>query len=438
MSNKYYNPRPVFDTIAKVLDQYNAFYAGENPQYLIRQWLTSCLTDSNATVPSYAPKDYQATLNFLYSYRGSTDTFDAYRRDIERLLQWSWFVREQSILKHKREDIEAFIEFCRKPHKRWIGLKTVSRFKRINGEDVPNPEWRPFTVHISKTDRKSGVDPNKDDYQLSQPALKVMFGVLSSFYNFLLQEELVLANPVALIRQKSKFIRKEISTPIIRRLSDKQWKTVISLAKDQAKINVNEERTVFILSCLYSMYLRISELVVSKRWAPTMSDFIKDADGNWWFKTVGKGNKARQIAVSDAMLQALKFYRETFLNLPPYPIIGEKTPLISHLNNHNSPITSTRPIRQLVQKCFDQAADKIEESGELHEADSLRLATVHWLRHTGISDDVKRRPREHVRDDAGHSSSAITDRYIDVELKERAQSAKNKPMTTDARKNRSK
>ena len=37
------------------------------------------------------------------------------------------------------------------------------------------------------------------------------------------------------------------------------------------------------------------------------------------------------------------------------------------------------------------------------------------------------RPREHVRDDAGHSSGAITDRYIDIELKERAQSAKNKP-----------
>ena len=38
-------------------------------------------------------------------------------------------------------------------------------------------------------------------------------------------------------------------------------------------------------------------------------------------------------------------------------------------------------------------------------------ATVHWLRHTGIFEDVKSRPREHVRDDAGHSSGAITDRY---------------------------
>ena len=55
-------------------------------------------------------------------------------------------------------------------------------------------------------------------------------------------------------------------------------------------------------------------------------------------------------------------------------------------------------------------------------------ATVHWLRHTGISDDVKTRPREHVRDDAGHSSGAITDRYIDVGLKERHKSARRKPI----------
>jgi hypothetical protein len=57
-------------------------------------------------------------------------------------------------------------------------------------------------------------------------------------------------------------------------------------------------------------------------------------------------------------------------------------------------------------------------------------AMVHWLRHTGISDDVKIRPREHVRDDAGHSSSAITDKYIDIELKARHKSAKRKQMGT--------
>lgn len=194
---------------------------------------------------------------------------------------------------------------------------------------------------------------------------------------------------------------------------------------------MRHERTVFILSCLYSMYLRISELVASQRWTPTMGDFIKDSQDNWWFKTVGKGNKARQIAVSNEMLEALKHYRVNYLAIDPYPTPGEKLPLISHLTNINKPITNDRPIRHLVQDCFDLAADKLESENKKNDANILRTATVHWLRHTGISEDVKHRPREHVRDDAGHSSSAITDRYIDIELLERAKSAKEKPIVTE-------
>ena len=75
--------------------------------------------------------------------------------------------------------------------------------------------------------------------------------------------------------------------------------------------------------------------------------------------------------------------------------------------------------------CFDKAILNLEQQSP-EEAEILRSATVHWLRHTGISEDVKIRPREHVRDDAGHNSSAITDRYIDVELQERAKSARKK------------
>lgn len=430
MSNPYYTPRPVFDTISEVIEQYKNYSLADSPHRPIQQWLTVCFSGSSVTAPSCAPRDYQAVLNFLYNYRGSADTFGAYRRELERLLQWSWFVQEKSILKLKRDDIEAFIEFCQKPYKRWIGIKNVARFKRVDDEKRPNPEWRPFTVRIAKKDRMSSLEPDKKDYQLSQQALKVMFGILSSFYTFLLQEELAPTNPVALIRQKSKFIQQDDSTPTIRRLSNQQWQTVIDSAKDHAKEDYKEERTVFILSCLYSMYLRISELVANGRWTPTMGDFSKDADGNWWFKTVSKGNKARKIAISDAMLAALKHYRKSYLKLPLYPSPGETTPLISHIKKDSRPITSTRPIRQLVQKCFDMAADEIETCGKPHEAASLRMATVHWLRHTGISEDVKSRPREHVRDDAGHSSSAITDRYIDIELNERARSAKKKPMTS--------
>ena len=104
-------------------------------------------------------------------------------------------------------------------------------------------------------------------------------------------------------------------------------------------------------------------------------------------------------------------------------------PLIGHISNPNKSIIDESVIRQLVQTCFDEAAENLSKT-DPPEAQSLYAATVHWLRHTGISDDVKRRPREHVRDDAGHSSGAITDKYIDVELTARAGSAKDKLIET--------
>ena len=68
-------------------------------------------------------------------------------------------------------------------------------------------------------------------------------------------------------------------------------------------------------------------------------------------------------------------------------------------------------------------ADGLEE-----DALELKASSAHWLRHTGISEDVRIRPREHVRDDAGHASMATTDRYVDSDMRERHASGKGKAM----------
>src|SRR3990167_7288835 len=104
---------------------------------------------------------------------------------------------------------------------------------------------------------------------------------------------------------------------------------------------------------------------------------------------------------------------------------------VKEIKKDKGPITSTSYIRKIIQHCFDRTIERLKKDKFHDEANALLEATVHWLRHTGISEDVKRRPREHVRDDAGHSSSAITDKYIDIELRERHASAKNKPLKSD-------
>ena len=371
------------------------------------------------------PEDYAYAKEFLYSYRGSEATYNAYRRELERLLHWSVIVAKKPLNQLRRADIESFIEFCQKPPSTWIGIKNVARFINEGGVRKKNPEWRPFVVNISKTERRVGKIAKQKEYQLSQKTLQAIFAIIGSFYNYLIQEDYVDYNPVAQIRQKSKYFRKQQGKSIIRRLSELQWYYVIKTVEQLADKNPEQyERSLFIMNALYSMYLRISELVATKRWQPQMGHFYKDNDSNWWLTTVGKGNKQRNIAVCDAMLSALKRYRKS-LGLTALPYQGETTPLITKLKGTGA-ITSTRQIRSIVQFCFDQAFERMVQDGMPEEAEQMRAATVHWLRHTGISDDVKLRPREHVRDDAGHGSSAITDKYIDVELRERHASNKKK------------
>jgi len=400
-------PLPFFDTLEEM----------ENP-YKNRVTSVDHLLDKELT---NAIDDYQLASEFLYSYRGSPDTFSTYRREIEHFLHWCWLVADKSLKDIRREDIESYVEFAKNPPKNWIGDKNIARFVEKAGERVPNSEWRPYVLQ-SKTGSEA-------PYFLSQSGVQSIFGVLSSFCNFLIQEDYLEFNPVAQIRQKGKFLRKTQSSKPIRRLSQLQWSYVLETAEKMAKKDILHERTLFIMNALFGMYLRISELTETERWTPKMGDFERDLEGNWWFRTVGKGNKERQISVSDDMLEALKRYRKA-RGLQDMPSPGEYTPLI-HKARGNGGITSTRQIRGIVQSCFDAAEDAMRKDGFMEEADQLTAATVHWLRHTGISEDVKHRPREHVRDDAGHGSSAITDRYIDVQLTERHASARKKRIKPD-------
>ena len=382
----------------------------------------------DSTYSIFQKKDFSIIKDFLLQYDGSKDSFNAYRRELERLSQWSWLMQRKPVIELTRQDIEQYIKFCRKPPKTWIAVKNVSRFRNINGNRTINKEWRPFVVTISKSDVKNGKSPDKNDYKFSQNSLKELFAITSSFYNYLVQTELREANPLLQIRQKNKYLQKtQQGIQVIRRLSTLQWDYTIETAEQMAKNNpAKYERTYFIMTLLYGMYLRISELVETSRWQPKMNDFYRDHDGLWWFKTTGKGNKLREISVSDAVLTALKRWRK-FLGLSPIPTPTDTSPLLPK-GNGNVGLSDQRHVRGIVQECFDLTMERLKNDGFVDEAEAMQNATVHWLRHTGISDDVKIRPREHVRDDAGHSSGAVTDKYINIERRERHSTAKNKPI----------
>jgi len=415
MTKNFPRPSPLFDTL-------------DNLPQTLNQELNSSL--------SFARSDLKLAYEFLKQYDGNESTFKCYRREIERLIQWSWLLQQKSLIALKRDDIESYIHFCIKPPKSWIALKVLPRFKIANGIRVPNRNWRPFVITTSKaqdinneTNNKTENKTDKKNYKISQKSIREIFVALGSFYNFLNTENHIDSNPILAIKQKSKFIRKSQTKAAIRRLSELQWKYVITTAKEMAENDPNKhERTLFIISILYLMFLRVSELVESDRWSPQMNHFYQDSYKNWWFKTVGKGNKERSIAVNDDMIAALKRWRKHLGLTPILPSLDDAHPLIPKLRGKGN-INDTKSIYLIVQLCFNTAADTLKQSKQDSEAENLLKASSHWLRHTGISDNINKfnRPIAHVRDDAGHASISTTDRYNDITLLERHQSArKNK------------
>lgn len=102
----------------------------------------------------------------------------------------------------------------------WIETENVAQFKTKNSKIVANEDWRPFVATVSKTDFRAEKEASVRDFVFSQNAIKVIFTALASFYGYLYEEDLTDFNPVALIRQKSKFVRKDQNRAIVRFISN--------------------------------------------------------------------------------------------------------------------------------------------------------------------------------------------------------------------------
>jgi len=355
---------------------------------------------------SEVPKEFEYCLEFLKSYGHSLDTFTSCRRQITR------------------NDIREYLEFVQSPPLNWISTKIVNRYVTNEaGERKVNPEWRPFVIKLSKLARSRGVSLKKTNYQLSNKSMEAIFASLSSFFVFLQQEDYLEVNPISLIRQKKGYIQRQQKLKVTRKLSHLQWLQVIAEAEAMARENVQHERTLFLMSAFYLLGLRISELAYGSERMALMNNFAPDKNGLWWYTTVGKGNKMRDVAVPDELLRALKHYRQS-LGLTALPSRGEAYPLFPKLKGKKG--LGTRQIRNIVQMVFDRAIAALKAQGKLDEAEDLATATVHWLRHAAISNEVEFRPREHIRDDVGHENPATMEKYIDTDRQARHQSAQSK------------
>ena len=363
------------------------------------------------TSPPDCPEEYKWVRLFLLSYVHSGDTYNTYRREVERFVQWVWYVHKGHVATVDRHTCLIYIQFYQKPPQGWISTRNHKRFILMDGLACPNPEWRPFVVPIGR------------EKKISPASIKSMLACLSTFYSFLVHEGVITVNPIQMIRQKKQLIQSTQTNRVKRRLSLLQWKYVIEVSEFHAINDLKYERHLFILSMFFLLGVRISEIASTEKGNKRMGLFYQDKHGLWWFEALGKGNKKRDVAVPDEMLDALKRFRLS-MGISELPPPDDHVSLIPKRKGYGG--IAQRQIREMVSVSFNQAIEQMMIDGRMNEAKTLESATVHWLRHTAISEDVTQRPSEHVRDDVGHDNIATTSLYMDVLDEVRHQSAKKK------------
>ncbi|MBV6659689.1 site-specific integrase [Pseudomonas yamanorum] len=410
-------PKPLFETYNIFIEQDFSIHAPTLD--CVRTYLDEFKSELEVA------RGYAAVRSFLRAFSDNAQTFNSYRSHVERLLLW----KGKPLNRLKRQDAQDYLDFCRNPPEAWIGPVTRSRFvtnpdaRESSDAYLPNPKWLPFNLKTRKNDSAEHVA--EQQYHAANGTLNQIYTVCSRFYEYLVEYGLSETNPFRLLKKGNRFSEQELEISTSRALTPLQWDYVLDIAENMADEEpLRHERTLFILATLFAMYLRVSDLAGRKNWKPTMGDFRLDAEGNWWYHTVGKGNKAAKNAVRDVYVERyLKRYRR-FLGLPELPAKDESTPLIKTLNGRAG--LSDRQIRALLQAVFDKATEKMRNEGRaVHELESLRRASAHWLRHTSATFDAPLRNPKDLQEDLRHSNLSTTQNtYYHSHDRERAHSVK--------------
>ncbi|MCF6766664.1 hypothetical protein L3V82_12885 [Thiotrichales bacterium 19S3-7] len=316
--------------------------------------------------------DFEQAKLFLQLNSRSEGTYTSYRREIERLLHWSWLIVDKSLQSLSLDDLCNYVEFCKNPPTSWIATKKVNKFITINNTRVPNPNWRPFVSILSKSEHKEGKTSTIDTFKIAQNSLKEIIMILSTFFNYLIKNKYINQNPSFLLRQKFNLATVTKTNDI--KLTKNEIQQILQTAKQLADADPSlYERTHFILNIIIYMGIKPSELITRNYHTPLMSDISLDRHGNWYITT----NKKYKKQLDKNSLNALKRWR-SYLSLTPLPYQAETIPLIPKQKGSGA-VETTAHIRRMIQVIFDQLAKQFKNANKFALARRYQQMTVSHL-----------------------------------------------------------
>ncbi|ARS54621.1 integrase [Kushneria konosiri] len=337
-----------------------------------------------------AGSDREVVAAWLMEYRTSPQTFRQYRKEAERLLLWleSKGKRLSHIDRRALDEFEAFLARPT-PVTEWVGPPRPRQ----------SDEWRPFRKGLSAASRRQALV------------------ILQTLFGWLIEAGWLHQNPFRLMRDKRRRLD-NTSDSIERYLERPLWRwcwqqlNMGPPADATPRIHYELERRRFVFAFAYLLAPRVSEMSQAR-----MNDF-RMREGQWWWQVIGKGGKRASIPVPDAMMTALIQWRG-MLGLPAMPSPEEETPVIRALDGRRG--VGDNQLYRMIKATFERLAQTREHEGEStsHDAQRLRQATPHWLRHTAITHQAQQGVElRYLSRTARHSRLETTARYLHAETQE--------------------
>ncbi len=327
--------------------------------------------------------------------RALSATQRAYRKEAERLILWAVLERMKPLSSLSFEDAIAYSEFLTAPPAEWCGPRHHQRW---------SPMWRPLEGPISAG------------------GLRHALTVLKSLFDFLISQGYLTGNPFAAVAKPQQASRPLGST---RSLSVQQWGHMDQLL-DELAVNEPARRLRRAMRLIYATGLRLGE--VTQVSVDDLYSLGDDAEhGNegpvWMLAVTGKGEWARDVPVPQFVIDDLQYELEKNgyeRNIKAQSNAGVK--LLARFDPKlptPAPWAASSLYKAIVS--FVQAAAKGLEGAD---AERLKRATTHWLRHSDASHALKGRagrppvPIQEFQSNLGHASMRTTSGYFTTEREE--------------------
>jgi len=263
---------------------------------------TNCCKDKSIID---ANNDFQAVQCWLNEYAHKKTTYNAYRKEAERLLLWCVIQITKPLSSLTRDDFTVYAEFLEDPQPRhiWCGKK---------GGNIKRGEagWKPFHGPLSPSAKHTALT------------------IINSLMSYLCEARYLEHNPLALMRRlkRRNVTMEEQRLRVYERiLTDDEWRAVVQTI-DEWPDNTDDDkaykaRLKLIVGLLFFLGLRVGDITNS-----TWQAFRKVND-KWWFFVKGKGDKLAKIPVNNELLKTIIDYRVHF-DMTVYPHADDDSPLV--------------------------------------------------------------------------------------------------------------